>query len=426
MPSTNIMIVIGVSAGCLLFITGNPWALLPVLPLAAMVLTRSWPGWARALVMHLAQPALYASLAVWLFLVLDLLLGSRISPSSYQEAENLIFDARNVLDELANPLIMLPLIALFGAISFANEDARLMRRFGKLAGILSTAGLTMYTLSLFTLFTAVQADDKVHDMITKYNLVIDAEKKAVGKYLSATSLKDALDHASKEQRDAFAQLVETLARLHQGAAELRSMAPDPMTAYHSSDYFVSKAIQQQLERQLPEASKIILADDMGHVRKLDARELRGFQSQATQNINVASRQADTLNVALESALGSVLNSIGLDEYTSSVLSDLSNALLDKYFAPKMESWVESGNPLLHSVADIAPDRWTPVSEALKLRLNAMSATLRPIGNRIIRAVAQVRKLTPEERAEWFHEYIHPAIPPPVPEKPIEIRPSAHG
>jgi hypothetical protein len=159
MPSTNIMIMIGVSAGCLLLITENPWALLAVLPLAAMVLTRSSPGWARALVRHLAQPTLYASLAVWLFLVLNLLLGSRIPPSAYQKAENVIFDARNILDELANQLIMLPLIAVFGAISFAKEDARLMRRFGKLAGILSTAGLTMYTLSLFTLFTAVQADD---------------------------------------------------------------------------------------------------------------------------------------------------------------------------------------------------------------------------------------------------------------------------
>jgi hypothetical protein len=422
MPSTNIMIMIGVSAGCLLFITGNPWALLPVLPLAAVVLTRAWPGWARALVTHLAQPTLYASLAVWLFLVLNLLLGSRISPSSYQEAENLIFDARHVLDELANPLIMLPLIAVFGAISFAKEDARLMRRFGKLAGILSTAGLTMYTLSLFTLFTAVQADDKVHDMITKYNLVFDAEKKAVGKYLSAASLQDALDHASEGQRHAFAQLVETLARVHQGVAELRSMAPDPMTAYRLSDYFVSEAIQQNLERQLPEAS----ADDMGHVSKLDARQIREFEARAPHNIDVAKRRAETLNVALESALDSLLNSIGLEEYASSVLSDLSNALLDKYFAPKMESWVESGNPLLHSVADIAPDRWTPVSEALKLRLNAMSATLRPIGNRMIRAVAQVRKLTRQERAEWFHEYTHPDIPPLVPEKPIEIRPSVHG
>jgi hypothetical protein len=65
---------------------------------------------------------------------------------------------------------------------------------------------------------------------------------------------------TKERRDAFAQLVEALARVRQGDAELLSIDPDSKTAYHLSDYFVSEDIRQHLGRQLPEASKIFSED----------------------------------------------------------------------------------------------------------------------------------------------------------------------
>jgi hypothetical protein len=394
-------------------VTRNPWSLLPLPPLGVMMLVRSWPSWARAPVMRLARAALYASFGVCLFVGLDTMLGTWVTPWWYRAAENAILDARGILEAAANPFVMVPLIIVFGAISFIRADAHLMKRFARLADVLGTISLTIYTLSLFTLFTSVQANNKLEDLIDKYQLAIEAERKAVGDYLARKAVTETL----KEHKDALVVLLQELGGLHQRCAQLRALLP-PLRDLSETE--VANRVRKRLKEQLPHPSEVDLelpppADAAPHT----ALQYREYTLQARQNEFVAKNRIDALNTALSTGLSTIFGASGLDEYLSSALADLSDTLYETYLAPQLETRGSENQLLLDP----------PHLKFWDRDLNNISA-FRTIDGKLKETISVLRWVPAQERTEWIRDHLpgiwEPGGTQPPKRDPAQVSPKIKG
>jgi hypothetical protein len=230
--------------------SGNLWALLPLAPLGLIIQVDEWPRWTREPAARLLQAALYASLGVCLFIATDFVFGKAVSEQTYRTVETGILECREWLDYLTDLRFMLPAIVVAGGISWLAADRRVIAWFGRGVNLISTISLSVYTLSLFTLFTAVQGEAKIHDVearIGKYQIAIDGQKQAVGQYLATAAVAAGIEAAPVQQRAAFAGALLALRDIHEQSAS--NPAPPAAELRHA---IASQTIIEALKQLLPD------------------------------------------------------------------------------------------------------------------------------------------------------------------------------
>jgi hypothetical protein len=328
--------------------SGNLWALLPLAPLLLIIQIEDWPRWTQEPAARLLQAALYASLGVCLFIATDFVFGKAVSEQTYRTVETGILECREWLDYLTDLRFMLPAIVVAGGISWLAADRRVIAWFGRGVNLISTVSLSVYTLSLFTLFTAVQGEAKLHGVearIGKYQIALDGQKKAVGQYLATAAVAAGIEAAPVQQRGAFADALLALRDIHEQSAS--NPAPPAAELRHA---IASQTIIEALKQVLPDPSAA--SDGAAAAPAANAGDDATQTEQVERDIKIAQERMEVLNATLKEMVGALLGGVGMDAYSASALSDLIAACQQKYFDPVIAGWGANSVRLREAIAGV--------------------------------------------------------------------------